>query len=145
MLSYKLQFYANVRAYFQEIEKAEYSIIATGDFNICHREIDIARPEANKDAIGFLPIERAELDKIAEQEMVDVFRHLYPTLQDQYTWWSYRAGARARNVGWRIDYFWISKNLLPFVQMMNHQTEVGGSDHCPIVLDLKEELLTTMD
>ncbi len=136
MLSYKLQFYADFRAYIQELEKADYLVISTGDFNICHRPIDIARPEANKDSIGFLPIERAEMDKLERENFVDVFRYFHPTLADQYTWWSYRGDVRERNVGRRLDYFRVSQKILPLIKSMQHQIHISGSDHCPIILEL---------
>jgi exodeoxyribonuclease-3 len=83
-----------------------------------------------------LPIERAKMDVLVDHWYVDVFRSFHPDLKDHYTWWSYRAGARPRNVGWRLDYFWVDKNLIPHIKHMIHQTAVQGSDHCPISLEL---------
>ena len=137
MLSYKLDFYEKMRQYVQSIRDNGEQVIICGDFNICHTEIDIARPKENENSIWFLPIERAEMDKLENDGLVDVFRRLNPDLKDQYTWWSYRGWARERNVGRRLDYFWVSPELFDSVQSMQHQTNVVGSDHCRISLDLK--------
>ena len=91
MLSYKLKFYEHFIDYINRLRDKGEKIITCGDFNICHKEIDIARPKENENSIGFLPVERAEMDKLVSNGYVDVFRHYYPTLVDQYTWWSYRA------------------------------------------------------
>ena len=136
MLSYKLDFYEKMRQYIQWIRWNGDQVVVCGDFNICHTEIDIARPKENENSIWFLPIERAEMDKFEDDGLVDVFRKLYPWLRDQYTWWSYRGWAREKNVGWRLDYFWISPELGVFIKKMEHQTYVGWSDHCPIELEL---------
>ena len=112
MLSYKLKFYQDYQQEVQRLIQAGKKVITTGDFNICHRPIDIARPKENENSIGFLPIERAEMDKMESSGLIDVFRLQNPELTDKYTWWSYRAGARPRNIGWRLDYFWVSKNML---------------------------------
>lgn len=98
MLSYKLEFYKKYQEFVLAQEKLGKKVITTGDFNICHREIDIARPKENENSIGFLPIERAEMDNMEAAGMIDVFRLQNPELADHYTWWSYRAGARPRNV-----------------------------------------------
>ena len=137
MLSYKLDFYEKMRQYIQWIRDNWEWVIICGDFNICHTEIDIARPKENENSIWFLPIERAEMDKLEDDGLIDVFRKLNPDLKDQYTWWSYRGWARERNVGRRLDYYWVSPELLDNVESMQHQTDVMGSDHCPIRLDLK--------
>ena len=137
MLSYKLDFYEKMRQYVQSIRDNGEQVVICGDFNICHTEIDIARPKENENSIWFLPIERAEMDKLENDGLIDVFRRLNPDLKDQYTWWSYRWWARERNVGRRLDYFWVSPELFSSVQGMQHQTDVFGSDHCPISLNLK--------
>ena len=102
-LSYKLEFYKNFLIYINKLREAGENIIVCGDFNICHTEIDIARPKENAKSIGFLPEERAWISKLIENKYSDVFRTLNPDKTDSYTWWSYRAGARPRNVGWRLD------------------------------------------
>ena len=137
MLSYKLDFYEKMRQYVQWIRDEWAEVIICGDFNICHTEIDIARPKENENSIWFLPIERAEMDKLEDDGLIDVFRRLNPNLKDQYTWWSYRGWARERNVGRRLDYFWVSPELFDEVKNMQHQTNVQWSDHCPIKLELK--------
>ena len=137
MLSYKLDFYEKIREYIQWIRDNEDEIIICGDFNICHTEIDIARPKENENSIWFLPIERAEMDKLENDGLVDVFRKLNPNLKDQYTWWSYRGWARERNVWRRLDYFWTSPKLFDITKDMHHQTNIIGSDHCPISIELK--------
>ena len=137
MLSYKLDFYEKMRQYVQWIRGSGREVIICGDFNICHTEIDIARPKENENSIWFLPIERAEMDKLENDGLVDAFRKLNPGLKDQYTWWSYRGWARQRNVGRRLDYFWISPNVFNDVQSMKHQMNILWSDHCPISLKLK--------
>lgn len=136
MLSYKLKFYDHFLHYINKLRAKGEKIITCGDFNICHTEIDIARPEENKNSIGFLPIERAELDKVQKWWYVDVFRYFNPDARDHYTWWSYRAGARPRNVWRRLDYFRVSDDMLPHIKKITHQTEVEWSDHCPIALEL---------
>jgi len=134
MLSYKLAFYDHFLHYATTLKNEGKSVIACGDFNICHTEIDIARPEANKNSIGFLLVEREKIWSVFDAGFVDVFRNFNPGLRDQYTWWSYRAGARPRNVGWRLDYFVVSKDLLQNIKWIKHLTNVMGSDHCPIQL-----------
>ena len=137
MLTYKLDFYHHFLYYINTLKAQWEHIIVCWDFNICHKEIDIARPKENEHSIWFLPIERAELDDLVTNGYVDVFRSKYPDLKDQYTWRSYRAGARPRNVGWRLDYFWVSKNILPQITDVSHQTWVMGSDHCPVSIILE--------
>lgn len=137
MLSYKLDFYEKMRDYVQSIRDNGELAIICGDFNICHTEIDIARPKENENSIWFLPIERAEMDKLEDDGLIDIFRRLNPELKDQYTWWSYRGWARERNVGRRLDYFWVSPEVFEIVQSMQQQNGVMWSDHCPIRLDLK--------
>lgn len=136
MLSYKLKFYEHFLDYIETLRKRGESIIICGDFNVCHKEIDIARPKENENSIGFLPVERAWISKIIQHGYVDVFRHFNPEQRDAYTWWSYRAGARPRNVGWRLDYFFISSDLIDKVVKITHQTNIFGSDHCPVCLEL---------
>ena len=136
MLSYKLDFYEKMMKYIQWIRDKWDNVIICGDFNICHREIDIARPKENENSIWFLPIERAEMDELENSGLIDVFRRLNPNLKDQYTWWSYRGWARERNVGWRLDYFWVSPEIIKYVKNMWHQIDVLWSDHCPINLEL---------
>lgn len=135
MLSYKLKFYEYFIDYINKLRDKWERIIICGDFNICHKEIDIARPKENANSIWFLPIERAELDKLEANGYVDIFRHYYPEAKDQYTWWSFRSWARPRNVWWRLDYFRVSEDLISHAKKIVHQTSVVWSDHCPILAE----------
>ena len=137
MLTYKLDFYEKIRQYIQKIRDNWDSVIICGDFNICHTEIDIARPKENENSIWFLPIERAEMNKLEDDWLIDVFRRLNPWLKGHYTWWSYRWGARERNVWWRLDYFWISPELISILKAIQHHEDVFWSDHCPVMISLK--------
>ena len=110
-------------------------IIVTGDYNTAHHPIDLARPKENEKTSGFLPIEREWLDKIVKHGWVDTFRHFHPE-PHRYSWWSYRAGARARNVGWRIDYFFVDQEHLSWVKDADIRDDVMGSDHCPVTLTI---------
>lgn len=113
-------------------------VVICGDVNTAHREIDLARPKENEGNTGFLPVERAWVDKFIAGGFVDIFRELEPG-PNHYSWWSYRSGARPRNIGWRIDYFFVTPELRPRVSKVYHQPQVQGSDHCPIILELKSQ------
>jgi exodeoxyribonuclease-3 len=134
---FKLEFCDDILKKINKLRKIK-PIIITGDFNTAHTEIDLANPKTNKNTTGFLPIERAWLDKLISQGYIDIYRHLNPDRTGAYTWWSNRPGVRARNIGWRIDYFFISPELLPRVKNTSILPEVLGSDHCPIVLELMD-------
>jgi exodeoxyribonuclease-3 len=111
------------------------SLVLCGDFNTAHRAIDLKRPRENENTTGFLPMERAWMDKLIEAGYIDIFRKLNPE-PDHYTWWSNRRGVRARNIGWRIDYHFISPCLEACVRKAFHLPAVMGSDHCPVGLEL---------
>ncbi|MBI4232026.1 exodeoxyribonuclease III [Candidatus Peregrinibacteria bacterium] len=134
-LEYKLNFYDAALDHFEELVKKGKKLIITGDYNTAHHEVDLARPKENETISGFLPVERKWLDKITEHGYIDCFR-MFNQEPNNYTWWSMRAGARPRNVGWRIDYFFCSKNTKPLIKNCYHLPEVMGSDHCPIVLEI---------
>ncbi|MBL4694323.1 exodeoxyribonuclease III [Candidatus Gracilibacteria bacterium] len=134
-LKYKLGFYESALKHFDDLVSQGKNLIITGDYNTAHKEIDLARPKANTKISGFLPIERQWLDKLTEHGYVDCFREFNKD-PENYTWWSMRAGSRQRNVGWRIDYFFVSKNFRKKIKNCYHLTEVMGSDHCPIVLEI---------
>lgn len=136
-LEYKLKFYDAFLKFINKKRKAGYSIIFTGDINTAHTEIDLARPKANEENTGFLPIERAWLDEVVRAGYVDTFRHLHPNKKDMYTYWDQKTRARDRNVGWRIDYFFISQDLVKKLKTSKMLTDYPGSDHCPIALELK--------
>jgi exodeoxyribonuclease-3 len=135
-LDYKMAFYDVFLEHADALRKAGKKLVICGDVNTAHNEIDIARPKENSKVSGFLPIERAWMDKLVSHGYVDTFRH-FNKEPGQYTWWDMKSGARARNVGWRIDYFLVSKDLLPAVTASFMMKDVMGSDHCPIALDLK--------
>ncbi|MGJ3239572.1 MAG: exodeoxyribonuclease III [Anaerolineae bacterium] len=113
------------------------SVIVCGDINISHKEIDLARPDSNHKTTGFLLEERAFLDKVFNEEgYVDSYRHFYPDQTDAYSWWSYRGGARSRNVGWRLDYFIVSPDVTERMSAATIHTDIMGSDHCPVSITL---------
>jgi exodeoxyribonuclease-3 len=135
-LRYKMEFYDAVLAYCDELVQQGKKLVICGDFNTAHKEIDLKNPKSNEKRSGFLPEERAWMDKLVSHGYVDVFRWLHPDLV-KYSWWSYRFKAREKNVGWRIDYHFVSQNLLSQVKGAEILDEVFGSDHCPVVLELK--------
>ncbi len=136
-LSFKLDFYAFLLDLCDELHAAGEKIIITGDFNTAHNEIDLKNPQSNHKTSGFMPEERAWIDKYIEHGFVDAYRSLYPE-KEEYTWWTYRFGARGRNVGWRLDYFMVSPDLMPRVRAVEIHGDVMGSDHCPVTLWLDE-------
>ncbi len=111
-------------------------VIFCGDLNVAHEEIDIARPKDNHFSAGFSDEEREDFTKLLGSGFVDTFRHLHPDARDKYSWWSYRGGARARNVGWRIDYFCVSSPLASKIRAAEIHPSIIGSDHCPVSLEL---------
>ncbi len=133
---YKMDFYDVFLNYADSLVKSGQKLIICGDVNTAHKEIDLARPKENVKNTGFLPEERAWMDKLVSHGYVDTFRHFHKE-PEQYTYWDMKTGARARNVGWRIDYFFVSENLLPQVTGSFILPDVMGSDHCPIGLTLK--------
>jgi exodeoxyribonuclease-3 len=136
-LDYKLRFYdAFLENSLMWLDRGKH-VVTLGDYNTCHKEIDIARPRENEGLSGFLPIERAWLDKYAESGFIDSFRVFHPTLKDAYTWWSNRGGARQRNIGWRIDYAFVNDKLRDCIINASIHPEVMISDHCPISLELE--------
>ncbi len=137
MLSYKLSFYDELIKYCDRVVEGWKDIIVCGDLNICHTEIDIARPEANQKSIWFLPIEREKVSEFFSHWYIDTFRNFFPKLSNQYTRWSYRAGARERNVGRRLDYFVVNEKIISKVKKIKHLTDVMWSDHCPVVMEFE--------
>lgn len=117
----------------------EKPVIVCGDLNVAHREIDLTHPQANVQNAGFTPEERAKMTALLGNGFVDTFRLLHPDERDRYTWWSFRMNSRARNVGWRIDYFLTSERLAPKITRADIDAEITGSDHCPILLELNCE------
>jgi len=137
---YKLAFYRAVFRRLERLRRGGYRVLVLGDLNTAHREIDLARPRDNARTSGFLPEERAELDRWLRAGWVDCFRR-FEAGPGHYTWWSQRLGARARNVGWRIDYVLASKAAMRFVRRAFHEPEVLGSDHCPVGVELDPAVL----
>lgn len=137
-LAYKLEFYEKFFEYADALKNKGRSIIITGDFNTAHNEIDLKHPKANKDRSGFLKIERDVLDKIIQNGYVDTFRHFHPD-EVKYSWWTYRFNARKNNAGWRIDYFFVTKDLIDKGVVKNAfiENDIMGSDHCPVGITLE--------
>ncbi len=133
-LAFKMGYYDAFLAYAEELRQKK-PIIVCGDFNTAHKEIDLKNPKANADTSGFLPQERAWLDSLVAHGYHDTFRLFHPE-GDQYSWWSYRFGARERNAGWRIDYFFISDELRPRLKNAWIEQSVLGSDHCPVAIEI---------
>ena len=111
-------------------------VVICGDMNVAHQEIDIKNPAANKNNAGFTQEERDKMTQLLEAGFTDTFRHLYPDRRDAYSWWSYMSNARERNIGWRIDYFLVSRSIDPFIRDAEILPEIQGSDHCPVVLKI---------
>ena len=136
-LKYKLDFYDYFLDFINKLHKKQSDIIFCGDVNVAHKPIDLARPKENETHVGFLPIERAWMDKLVSNNWIDLFRHFYPDKTEVYTYWDMKTFARGRNVGWRIDYFFSSKEMLNKIKSMEILDNILGSDHCPIKLTLK--------
>jgi len=123
--------------YLKNLEKTK-PVIVCGDFNVAHRAIDLTHPKPNYNkSAGYMQEEIDGMDRFTQGGLVDTFRHFYPEKTEAYTWWSYRAGAREKNVGWRIDYFLVSEAFVPYVKKAFILNEVLGSDHCPVGIELK--------
>jgi exodeoxyribonuclease-3 len=135
---YKLAFSDAVMEKAKELKKKTgKEIIICGDYNTAHTEMDLANPKSNKKSTGFLPIEREWMDKFFENGFVDTFRHFTPMEENgHYTWWTYRSNCREKNVGWRIDYFCVTKEFLKKVKKSYHLPKVLGSDHCPLAIEI---------
>ena len=131
-----MDFYKEFLKLIEKLRKKK-PIVFCGDVNTAHTEIDLARPKENEVISGFLPEERAWIDQLIAKGYIDTFRAKHPQEVDRYSWWSQRTRARERNVGWRIDYFFVSRELEKNIVAAEIQAEVLGSDHCPISLELK--------
>ena len=135
-LQYKLAFYDQFLDYITALTQKGKKVIFCGDVNTAHKEIDLARPKENSKVTGFLPIERAWIDRVVDAGFVDAFR-MFHEEGDAYTYWDMKSRARDRNVGWRIDYFFVHESLSSRVVDCFHLPDVMGSDHCPIVLKIQ--------
>lgn len=136
-LHYKLDFYDHFLEFVENLKKTSPNIIFCGDVNVAHREIDLARPKENSTHVGFLPIERAWMDKLIAKGWVDVYRHFNPDKVGAYTYWDMKSFARERNVGWRIDYFFTTPEMLKKIKSVEILDSILGSDHCPVVVEVK--------
>jgi len=130
-LDYKLDFYRRFLAHIEKLRNLGHNIVVCGDYNTAHKEIDLAHPKENEDVSGFLPIERAWMDELVDTGYVDTFRHFHKE-PGRYTWWDYKTRARERNIGWRLDYFFVNRELMPSVKDAFILDHVEGSDHCPV-------------
>ncbi len=135
-LKYKLEFYDAFLKFILKLRKNGEHVIFCGDINTAHCETDLARPKANVDNTGFLPIERAWIDKVIKNKFLDIWRERNPNQKDAYTYWDQKTRARERNVGWRLDYFFISSEISKKIKDTKMMTNYYGSDHCPISIDI---------
>lgn len=135
-LAYRMEWEDAFREHIRELEK-EKPVIICGDLNVAHEEIDLKNPATNHMNAGFTDEERAKMTELLAGGLIDTFRYFHPDTAGVYSWWSYRGGARSRNAGWRIDYFLVSEALRDRLKDAKILTDVLGSDHCPVELDLK--------
>lgn len=135
-LEYRMKWEEDFLVYLKKLEEKK-PVIFCGDLNVAHKEIDLKNPKTNRKNAGFTDEERACMTRLQEQGFVDTFRYFYPQQEGIYSWWSYRFQARAKNAGWRIDYFMVSESLKDKLQDASILTEVYGSDHCPVCLEIQ--------
>ena len=136
-LAYKLAFYDHFLNFIEKLRKSGKKIIFCGDVNTAHEEIDLARPKENEKNTGFLPVERKWIDKVIKKGYVDILRDMNPLKREAYTYWDMKTFARERNVGWRIDYFFVSGEIKDKIISTKILDNIFGSDHCPILLEIK--------
>ena len=134
-LNYKLDFYNTFLDIADNLRDQGQNIVVCGDFNTAHKEIDLTRPKENEKISGFLPVERAWIDTFIDHGYVDTFRN-FNQQPEQYSWWDFKTRARERNVGWRIDYFFVNKEFLPYITDAFILPKVLGSDHCPVGIEI---------
>ncbi|MFL3052783.1 MAG: exodeoxyribonuclease III [Candidatus Neomarinimicrobiota bacterium] len=137
-LNYKLDFYDELLPIINEQVESGSNVIVTGDWNTAHFPIDLARPKENIKTSGFMPIEREKIDQYVDSGWIDTFRH-FNTDPERYTWWTYRFGARQRNVGWRIDYFFVNESFISNIEDAEIHENIMGSDHCPVSITIKND------
>ena len=135
-LDYRMKWEEDFRAYLLGL-KEKKGVILTGDLNVAHKEIDLKNPKTNRRNAGFTDEEREKMTQLLEAGFVDTFRHFYPEQENIYSWWSYRFKAREKNAGWRIDYFIVSEDLKEKLVDAKIHTDIFGSDHCPVELDIE--------
>lgn len=134
-IDYRMSWEDAFRTYLKELEKTK-PVVTCGDFNVAHKEIDLKNPKSNRGNAGFSDEERSKMTELQDAGFIDTWRHFYPDLEGVYSWWSYRFNARANNAGWRIDYFLVSKSLEDKLKGAEILTDVYGSDHCPVTLEI---------
>ncbi|MCQ6561851.1 exodeoxyribonuclease III [Paenibacillus mendelii] len=134
-LPYRLEWEERFRSYLQQLDTHK-PVIACGDLNVAHQEIDLKNPKSNRNNSGFTLEERDKMTQLLDAGFIDTYRHFYPEQTDAYTWWSYMPKVRERNVGWRIDYFLASARLAPSLRDARIDCDITGSDHCPVVLEI---------
>lgn len=139
-VDFKLAFYDELLKIINGYRSENKWVIITGDFNTAHNEIDLANPKENETTSGFLPAERAMIDVYLNNHLIDAYRYLYPQ-KVEYTWWTYRVNARARGIGWRLDYFLVSEEIMNAVKDVVVHGDIMGSDHCPVTLFLDESAI----
>jgi exodeoxyribonuclease-3 len=137
-LPYKLAFCEAICERCVALVREGRHLVLCGDYNIAHKPIDLAHPEANEDSAGYYPEERAFMDRFLTSGFVDTFRHFSPDKKEAYTWWTYRGGARDRNVGWRLDYHCVDKGFIASVEDSLIHADVTGSDHCPVEIRIRD-------
>ncbi|MGD9092825.1 MAG: exodeoxyribonuclease III [Anaerolineales bacterium] len=132
-VKFKLDFYAKLLKLCDKLHHEGEKVVLCGDLNTAHKEIDLKKPKSNLNTSGFLPEERAWIERFLDHGLVDIYRNMFPD-GEKYTWWTYRYTARGRNIGWRLDYFFVSLSLVSQIQDTSIDDDVMGSDHCPITL-----------
>ena len=135
-LDYRMRWEDDLRDYLRELDQTK-PVVYCGDLNVAHREIDLKNPKTNRQNPGFSDEEREKMTRLLEAGFVDTFRYINGDVTDRYSWWSYRFHAREKNVGWRIDYFIVSQRLADKVKAADIRSEIYGSDHCPVLLELE--------
>lgn len=137
-LDYRMDWEEAFKAYLKGLESKGKPVIFAGDLNVAHKEIDLKNPKTNRKNAGFTDEEREKMSMLLEDGFIDTFRYFYPELEEAYSWWSYRFKAREKNAGWRIDYFLVSEALKDKLKGAKIHSEVLGSDHCPVELEIEE-------
>lgn len=137
-VAYKLEFSRAVLNFAQSLLTKNKGVIICGDINTAHTEIDLSNPKANQKTTGFLPHERVFIDEVLQKGFVDALRLLHPDEKNIYSWWTYRGDCRERNIGWRLDYFFVDEKFSKRIKKISHYREILGSDHCPIELDFED-------
>ncbi len=135
-IDYRMDWETSFKAYLKNLEKNK-PVIVCGDLNVAHTEIDLKNPKTNRKSAGFSDQERGKFTELLEDGFIDTFRYFYPELEGAYSWWSYRFKSREKNAGWRIDYFLVSKSLEDRLVGAKIDSEIMGSDHCPVILEIK--------